>query len=368
MKTKRIMAAVLSAVVAISAAGCANTETSNSSDSSTTSSDTGSSNTVQTVEADTADDAATAEAVNDDETEGGFVLEYPEDMQADGFTEPLVLDSVPERVVALSAAPVLALYELGVNLVGIPSSMVVTWPEDLAANAETVSFSVMSADSFDAEGVVNLNPDLVLLAATAKDTAGATLESLGINVYYLSAGHTVSYDSIKMQTQAFIDAFAVDDETKQAADGILQNFADVEARAAAFSEALDGKTVMVLQSGGDSHYIQTAEGTLGTMADIIGFENVYENVSPMVQLDFEQALDYNPDLVMCVGAVSAEEHKTAMEAAFAENEGYWYSIDAIANGDVIYLPVDFCSTAGINIVNNLNDLMDVVAEFYDLDI
>ena len=49
-----------------------------------------------------------------------FVMEYPEDMQALGFTEPLVLDSVPQRIVCLSASPVLALYEMGANLVGIP--------------------------------------------------------------------------------------------------------------------------------------------------------------------------------------------------------------------------------------------------------
>ena len=59
-------------------------------------------------------------------------MEYPEDMQELGYTDPIVLDEVPERVVSLSAAPVLALYELGVNLVGIPNSMVVTWPEDIS--------------------------------------------------------------------------------------------------------------------------------------------------------------------------------------------------------------------------------------------
>ena len=47
-----------------------------------------------------------------------FVMEYPEDMQALGFTEPLVLDSVPQRIVCLSTAPVLALYEMGAKLAG----------------------------------------------------------------------------------------------------------------------------------------------------------------------------------------------------------------------------------------------------------
>lgn len=124
----------------------------------------------------------------EESTEGKFVLEYPEDMQELGYTDPIVLDEVPERVVSLSTAPVLALYELGVNLVGIPNSMVVTWPEDLKESTETVSFSVMSPDDFDYESVVDLDPDLVLLAYNGADTAGKTLESLGIPVYYLYAG------------------------------------------------------------------------------------------------------------------------------------------------------------------------------------
>lgn len=310
-----------------------------------------------------------AESKNED-TEGKFVLEYPEDMQALGYTEPIVLDEVPERVVSLSAAPVLALYELGVNLVGIPNSMVVSWPEDLKASTETVSFSVMSPDDFDYESVVDLEPDLVLLGYTGAETAGATLESLGIPVYYLYAGHTVPYESIVGQTNALIDAFAVDEDSTAAGEMIRDRFDALEQNVEAAKEAFDGKTVMVLQSAGtDSHYIQTKNGTLGSMADMIGLTNVFENEgSSMVQLDYEQALDYDPDLVLCVGATSAEEHQKLMETAFAENEEYWNSIPAIADGRVLYLPVSYVSTAGINVVDCINDLIRIVADYYGVEV
>lgn len=310
-----------------------------------------------------------AESKNED-TEGKFVLEYPEDMQALGYTEPIVLDEVPERVVSLSGAPVLALYELGVNLVGIPNSMVVSWPEDLKASTETVSFSVMSPDDFDYESVVDLEPDLVLLGYTGAETAGATLESLGIPVYYLYAGHTVPYESIVGQTNALIDAFAVDEDSTAAGEMIRDRFDALEQNVEAAKEAFDGKTVMVLQSAGtDSHYIQTKNGTLGSMADMIGLTNVFENEgSSMVQLDYEQALDYDPDLVLCVGATSAEEHQKLMETAFAENEEYWNSIPAIADGRVLYLPVSYVSTAGINVVDCINDLIKIVADYYGVEV
>lgn len=371
MKKKVTMSLLLAAMSLSLLAGCGgNTvgNANNAADSTTkdTSAEDISADGNAGTNASATDNTDTAD--NTDTVDTGFTLEYPTDMQALGFTDPLVLEETPERVVSLSAAPVLALYELGVNLVGVPNSMVVTWPEELTQNAETVSFSIMSADTFDAETVVTLDPDLVLLAYNAKDTAGATLESAGLAVYYLSAGHTVSYESIKAQTQVFIDAFGKDDDAKQAGEDILNRFADLESRMEAAQEALAGKTVMVLQSGSDSHYIQTADGTLGSMADKIGLKNVYENdSSSMVQLDFEQALDYDPDLVLCVGGTGAEEHQEMMEAAFAANEDYWYSIDAIQNGQVIYLPVAYCSTAGINVIDQINELMDTVKDFYGLD-
>ena len=320
---------------------------------------------AMSVFADETTSEAATEAVSAAEvdTEGKFVLEYPEDMQELGYTDPIVLDEVPERVVSLSAAPVLALYELGVNLVGIPNSMVVTWPEDLQESTETVSFSVMSPDDFDYESVVDLEPDLVLLAYNGADTAGKTLESLGIPVYYIYAGHTVPYESIVGQTNALIDAFSA------AGEKIRERFEALDQNMEAAKEAFDGKTVMVLQSSGDAHYIQTENGTLGSMAAMIGFENVYTNdQSSMVQLDYEQALDYDPDIVMCVGAEDAEGHKELMEKAFAENPEYWNSIPAIAEGRVLYLPVSYVSTAGINVIDCINDLIGTVAEFYGIEV
>lgn len=294
-----------------------------------------------------------------------FVMTYPEDMQALGFTEPLVLERVPQRIVCLSTAPVLALYEMGANLVGIPTSRVVTWPEGLKESTETVQFSAMSSSDFDYESIVALEADLVLVGSSSTEV-GEQIQALGIPVYYVFAGHTVSYDNIKNQTAALTSAFSVDEASTAKAEEIMSRFTALEDRLAAVQPVYAGKKVMVLQSGDTSnHYVQTARGTLASMAAMMGFENVYENeASSMTKLDFEQALDYNPDLVLCVGGGTAQEHQALMEQAYSENEAYWYSIDAIKNGDVIYLPVEFCSTAGIHVVDSINTLIDCIEAFY----
>lgn len=285
------------------------------------------------------------------------ILEYPATLQAMGYTEPVVLESRPQRVVVMSTAPVLALYELGVNMIAIPRTSVVAWPEDLAASAEQMAVTMNS--SFDIETVVAMEPDLVIMGYTSQDTYGVVLEAVGIPVYYVDAGHTVSYESIKAQTQVLIDAFAPGSETGAE---IMQRFTDLENRLAALSAKLEGKTCMVLQSSPPSHYIQTADGTLGSMCRMIGLTNVYENeTSSMVQIDYELALDYDPDVVLAVGmSATVEEHQALMLEDFENNHDYWYAIEAIANGDMICLPVAYCSTAGINVIDNINSLADLI--------
>lgn len=294
-----------------------------------------------------------------------FVMTYPEDMQALGFTEPLVLEGVPQRIVCLSTAPVLALYEMGAKLVGIPSSRVVSWPEGLKESTETVQFSAMSSSDFDYESIVALEADLVLVGSSSTEV-GEQIESLGIPVYYVFAGHTVSYDNIKAQTEALVKAFSLDEASTAKGEEIMGRFTALEERLASVQPTYADKKAMVLQSSDTAnHYIQTERGTLASMAAMMGFGNVYENeTSSMTKLDFEQALDYNPDLVLCVGGGTAEEHKALMEQAFSENEAYWNSIDAIKNGNVIYLPVEFCSTAGIYVIDNINELVDCIEAFY----
>ena len=78
-------------------------------------------------------------------------------------------------------------------------------------------------------------------------------------------------------------------------------------------------------------------------------------------IDFETALDLHPDLVLAVGmSPTGEGHKALMEEDMANNPEYWNAIEAIASGDIIYLPVYFISSAGINVVDHITELADLV--------
>ncbi len=302
-----------------------------------------------------------AEEKQEDAEETAFVLNYPENLQKLGFTEPLKLDKRPERVASMSTSPVLALYEMGVPMVAIPESSANSWPEELLNSSRQYKMGMHS--TFDVELLVAEKPDLVIMGYTSQEKYGNTLEGLGIPVYYVDAAHTVSYESIKMLTEELIAAFAPDSEI---GTEIMSRFDALETRLEQTKQELAGKTVMVLQSAPPSHYIQTNGGTLGSMAEMIGLTNVYENgESPMAPIDLELAVTYDPDLVLSVGmSPEAEGHKALMEEEFKKNPDYWNSIEAIANGDILYMPVSYVTTGGIAIVDRISELADQIEAFF----
>lgn len=289
-----------------------------------------------------------------------YTINYPQNMNDFGFTEPVVLKKKPTRVVSLSNSPVLALYEMGIEMIAVPETTVIDWPQDLDEKA--IKLNTAMNEAFDIETVVALSPDLVFLGKTQVETYGKILTSVNIPVYYVDAGHTVPYDSIKMLTNELLDAFG---ENSDAANNIKADFVTLEKRLDELKIANEGRTVMVLQSSPPAHYIQTQKGTLGSMLDMMGFTNVYENdQASLVPLDFERAISYDPDIFFAVGrANTSDEFKGIMEDDFTNNPDYWNSIEAVKNGNTLYMPASFIASAGINVIDKIAELADMIEEY-----
>lgn len=127
-----------------------------------------------------------------------YKLEYTPTLKTYGFTEPVVLKAKPQRVVSLVHTPVLALHEMGIKQVAVPQAAMLEWPADLVKDAKLLNVSMNS--NFDIESVIALEPDLVIVGYQSKDTYGKILDREKIPVYYVDAGHVLSYESIKELT------------------------------------------------------------------------------------------------------------------------------------------------------------------------
>lgn len=294
-----------------------------------------------------------------EEKKQGITLNYPAVLQKYGFTEPLVLEKMPQRVVSLAHTPVLALYEMGITQVAVPENKMFAWPEELAKNAKQLNTAMN--DNFDIESVIALQPDLVIVGYNAKDTYGKILEKERIPVYYVDAGHVVTYQSVKELTEILINAFG---DGNEGAQQIRERFAQLEARMQEKRSANSGKQVMVLQSAPPRHFIQTKDGTVGSMAELLGYQNVYSNdSSKLVMLDKEQSLSYEPDLILSVGAAAtAQEQQLLMEEDFAAHADYWNSFKAVREDKIVYLPVSYIASGGIHVIDQINALIDMLKE------
>lgn len=289
--------------------------------------------------------------------EGKFTLEYTDVMKDQGFTEPIVLDKEPERVVSITAATTPLLFKMGVSLVGVPNSSIYEIPEDY----EGELLQTLMSDDFDIETVVSLNPDLVIMPASSQEQYGKTLEESNIPVYYTNGGHSTNvsaYESTYQEAKAIINAF---DKDSEAGKEVLKSYEDLKEKMKQSKVDLEGKSVMVLAT---TQYIQSKAGTVGSMADIIGLTNVFENdQTGMVPLDQETTMEYDPDVVIFVGSsMSIEENKATAEAEFKSNPKYWQNFDAIKNGNIIYLPSSYMPSTGIGIVDQISNLIDLVYE------
>lgn len=293
-----------------------------------------------------------------------FTLTYPESMTAQGY-ETLVLDETPTRIVCTATAPVPTLRAMGASLIAIPTSSATA--HLFEENDQLVALKSLMSDEFNIEDVVALNPDLVILATSYKDSYGVTLEELGITVYYQASGHGVSYETVKEESLCLIDAFAVDAESVEKAEALKEDFANIEAKCAELAAANAGKKIMVLQAGGVNYvYGQTSGGTLGSMMDMLGFENVADATAAesMFAIDYETALVDQPDLLVIVGAGDAAATEEMMEEIIDANPDYWNAMTAITGEQVLYLGIEYIAVYGIGYVSALESLAEDVAAFY----
>lgn len=341
---KKVFALLLAVMMTVSIVACSNTDVN---DDESTGKET------------------TSDAIVENEPEDTtFTLAYPESMTAQGY-EPLVLETVPTRIACTATSSVTTLYEMGASIIAMPSTSATA--HIAAENPDITIIKSLMSDEFNIEDIVALNPDLVILSTSYKDSHGATLESLGINVYYQAAGHGVAYETVKTEALCLIEAFSVDEESTAKGNALKQSFEDIEKACESVAETYADKSVMVLQAGGVGYvYGQTSNGTLGSMMRMIGFTNVADATAAasMFEIDYETALVDQPDLIVVVGAGDAAANEAVMDEIIAANPDYWNTMTAVANDQILCVGVEYIATYGIQYVDALAELIDIVADYY----
>lgn len=370
-KTKKFLSLFLASTMSLTLlASCSSseepTQTTTPSASQDSGTDSGSGNIFDNTDGNNVAEAGNIEVadIRDYEYTDNFILEYPSFVEG---MDPIVLDSVPETVVCLTTAPVLALYEMGVNVVIVPSTSVIDYPEDLRANAEIVT--AVTSDDFDIENVIGKNPDLVFIPSSAYDKYGSFLEDAGIPTYIVSTAMLVAdhYEIIKGETDVFTRAFVKDEASEAKAREILGRFDDLDAKIEEATKVLTGKTYLSAMANPNGFFVQQDTSTLPGVLNKFGMKNCYDAKmgEATAPIDLETVVGLENDLqVFVYTTMDPDVAKESVLATVANQQELWDTVKAIQDDNVLYLTTNYWVFGGIQILDSIDSLIDMLMEMF----
>ena len=288
-------------------------------------------------------------------------LYYPSYLQ-ESEGEALVLDQMPERIVCLSNAALQILVRCGIQPVAVTEPTASVEYPDWVYDLPVISTSMSSLDT---EAIIAMEPDLLIVGSYQKETYGQQFADAGIPVYYTSEGPSIAYGEAREEAITLARSFG----SEELAAEIEAEFEAVEARAAAYTASHDSQTMMIFFYTPGT-YFQTSEGYLGSMLSMLPFENLADTVvdpaSRTLPTDIETCLTLNPDVIFAISptAPTADVIQGLYEETFAQDPDLWNQFSAVANDNVIYLSSEYVTSKGIQVIDSLNALIDMLEARY----
>ncbi len=283
-------------------------------------------------------------------------LYYPSYMQ-ETEGESLSLPAMPQRIVCLSNSALQVLVRCDIRPIAVTT---------LVANADLPSWVYdlptvkTGMNGMDIESIIAMEPDLLIVGSYQKETYGEQLAAAGIPVYYTSEGPSIAYDQTREEAITLARSFG----GEEMAAKIESEFEAVESRAAAYTASHARRSMLIFFYTPGS-YLQTSQGYLGSILSRFPFDNLADSVfDPSmrnVMTDAETTVKLNPEIIFAISPASdADAVKAQDEAAFAENPDLWNAMDAIANGSIVYLGKDYVSSKGLQVIDSVNALIDLL--------
>ena len=306
------------------------------------------------------------------EEQAGVVLPYSQAAQETyGLPEEFVLEQMPERIIVMTLGPTEILHELGVEMIAVPDTIDESqeWTQDL--EAERLPFS---ANTMDTEGIIAMEPDMIIMSAGKRESYGLFFEEKGIPVYYTisSSMDNGAIDGTREQVELYGKGFGRVEEM----NAILARLDALEADIAAWREEnvqLQGQEMMILL---DCPFTYTNNGstTLGQIMASLGFVNMADSIEGLesvmgtgtLQISSEVIVEQNPPLIIAqpsgagAGVIyTTQDFRADLEEEFADNAAVWGNVDAVKNQKILYLGTDdFPGTTGLGIFKCYEYLME----------
>ena len=249
-------------------------------------------------------------------------------------------DKKPERIVVTSASFLEPLYAVGGTVVGRPDSK--SKIPDAAKNVTSIG----RVYQIDAEKVLSLTPDLVILNKGMNEKLVETLAANNVNTLVLDMK---TYDDVKREIGIFAALTGEKEKGEQ-----LTSKMDADIAAVRASIPQDKKRVAIIHSTGQGLSVQLDGSIAGSIVNMLGWENTAAGMTALdknpdaAPYSMETLVAQNPDIIFVTSMGEEAEIRASMEAMFAESPA-WQSVSAIRDGRVYYLPQEmFLFSPGID--------------------
>lgn len=305
-KTKTVIAMLLAALMLAAVAGCA-----------------APAETQTPTEAPAAETAAPTEAPAPEATEDLFVT------VTDMTGREITLDKPAERIVALTAADCEILYAIGAGDKLVGRGEYCDYPAEVTEVA-----SVQSGAETNIEQIIALEPD-VLLMSTMDQTEEqiAQLEAAGIAVVVSDAQ---DIEGVYTAITLIGALMGKNTEAEAVIDGMKTAFETVKADADAANEGQTEKKTVYFEVSPLEYGLWTAgaDTFMNEVAQMLGLENCFADVSGWAEISEEQVLERNPDYIVTISMYFGDGPTPEEEIV---SRAGWENVTAVKNGAILNL-------------------------------
>jgi iron complex transport system substrate-binding protein len=261
----------------------------------------------------------------------------------------VVLPQPAKRVVALQPSEVEILYAIEADeyLVGVGTYC--NYPSQ--AQEKTV---LPSGADTNIESILALDPDLVIMANMDQSAEQvAQLEKMNIKVLLTEAQDIAgTYEAIRIIAQA----------VGKTAEGeaLVQSMQSSFARLKEEAAGKTGQKIYFEVSPLEYGLWTAGENTfMEEIAELLGFENIFDDVEGWAQVSEEQVLSRDPQLIVTV-TMYFGEGPTPVEEILARSG--WQNVSAIKNKAVYNGDTDMLTRPGPRLVSGAQDLLAFVEQ------
>ena len=265
----------------------------------------------------------------------------------DRYGSDIALPENINKVISLSPAITETLIDLNVSDKIRASD---SYSKDILIKYNDIYTNIISFDlaSPDAEKIIALNPDIVLVNSLSLFSGSEALDNIknmGISVAVIPYSENIS--DIENDILFISSVFNKDKEGRE----IINKMNDDIEKIRLISSAITNKKSIYFEiASSPSFYSFGTNVFLNEMIEIIGAENIFKDRNSWLNVSEEIIIHENPDVILTsVNYIDNPVNEIL-------NRKAWQSINAVKNKEVYYIDTDSSTLANENIIKALFEM------------